>query len=637
MHSQCVHGDLRTDLSVVPEEVLDSWIRSRNFGINPFRKPVRRPVSHAFLQDLLDRNKEFIALSRPFLENFYRFLEGSVYCIYLFDQNGLSLGGLVEAVSLQKIRKENESTGSSWNENFAGTNASGTVVALRKPIQILGSQHYLSCYHDLCSSSAPVFTPEGEFLGGVCLVGNYQRSSDHTLGMAVAAAYAIENEMRTQKALKDSRIANSYQKTVISSIIEALITIVNQGHISLINGHASAMFPLDAGRIEGKHIRKVFGKENHAFLNMIERNDTLIDVEVRIISKNSANNYTLTCNPILSPDGENIGKIIVRNEIKRVKTLVTNLIGANAKFRMEDIYGKNFKFLRTLDQARMVSRSNSSVLLLGKSGTGKDIFAQAIHNASARREGPYVAINCGAIPRDLIVSELFGHEEGAFTGSRRGGNQGKFELADGGTIFLDEIAETPLELQTALLRVIEDKSISRIGGKRVRPVDVRIIAATNKDLKEEIRKGIFREDLYYRINVFTIEMVPLSERLDDIPLLVEAFIKKFEGIMGKKIEKMDEQIIKIFMAYPWPGNIRELQNTIERMMNYVQTSMLTVDLIPVEISRGSESGEINSPADFERHMISNMLNLNLSKNEIARRLKVSRPTLYRKRKKHRLL
>ncbi len=304
---------------------------------------------------------------------------------------------------------------------------------------------------------------------------------------------------------------------------------------------------------------------------------------------------------------------------------------------MEDIYGKNFKFLRTLDQARMVSRSNSSVLLLGKSGTGKDIFAQAIHNASARREGPYVAINCGAIPRDLIVSELFGHEEGAFTGSRRGGNQGKFELADGGTIFLDEIAETPLELQTALLRVIEDKSISRIGGKRVRPVDVRIIAATNKDLKEEIRKGIFREDLYYRINVFTIEMVPLSERLDDIPLLVEAFIKKFEGIMGKKIEKMDEQIIKIFMAYPWPGNIRELQNTIERMMNYVQTSMLTVDLIPVEISRGSESGEINSPADFERHMISNMLNLNLSKNEIARRLKVSRPTLYRKRKKHRLL
>lgn len=637
MHSQCVHGDLRTDLSVVPEEVLDSWIRSRNFGINPFRKPVRRPVSHAFLQDLLDRNKEFIALSRPFLENFYRFLEGSVYCIYLFDQNGLSLGGLVEAVSLQKIRKENESTGSSWNENFAGTNASGTVVALRKPIQILGSQHYLSCYHDLCSSSAPVFTPEGEFLGGVCLVGNYQRSSDHTLGMAVAAAYAIENEMRTQKALKDSRIANSYQKTVISSIIEALITIVNQGHISLINGHASAMFPLDAGRIEGKHIRKVFGKENHAFLNMIERNDTLIDVEVRIISKNSANDYTLTCNPILSPDGENIGKIIVRNEIKRVKTLVTNLIGANAKFRMEDIYGKNFKFLRTLDQARMVSRSNSSVLLLGKSGTGKDIFAQAIHNASARREGPYVAINCGAIPRDLIVSELFGHEEGAFTGSRRGGNQGKFELADGGTIFLDEIAETPLELQTALLRVIEDKSISRIGGKRVRPVDVRIIAATNKDLKEEIRKGIFREDLYYRINVFTIEMVPLSERLDDIPLLVEAFIKKFEGIMGKKIEKMDEQIIKIFMAYPWPGNIRELQNTIERMMNYVQTSMLTVDLIPVEISRGSESGEINSPADFERHMISNMLNLNLSKNEIARRLKVSRPTLYRKRKKHRLL
>ena len=183
----------------------------------------------------------------------------------------------------------------------------------------------------------------------------------------------------------------------------------------------------------------------------------------------------------------------------------------------------------------MVAQSSSNVLLLGKSGTGKDVFAQAIHNASSRRKGPYVAINCGAIPRDLIASELFGHEEGAFTGSRRGGNQGKFELADGGTLFLDEIAETPLELQTALLRVIEDKSVLRIGGTRVRPVDVRIIAATNKDLRQEVRRGNFREDLYYRANVFAIEMIELKERIDDIPILTDYFIKRYASAMKKRI------------------------------------------------------------------------------------------------------
>ena len=199
----------------------------------------------------------------------------------------------------------------------------------------------------------------------------------------------------------------------------------------------------------------------------------------------------------------------------------------------------------------------SNVLLLGKSGTGKDIFAQSIHNASDRKNGPYVAINCGAIPRDLIASELFGHEEGAFTGSRRGGNQGKFELADGGTIFLDEIAETPLELQTALLRVIEDKSVLRIGGTRVRPVDVRIIAATNKDLRDEVQKGNFREDLYYRANVFAIEMVPLCERLDDIPLLTDHFIKQCASAMKKNIARVDKKIMDVFMSYTWPGNVRE--------------------------------------------------------------------------------
>lgn len=249
--------------------------------------------------------------------------------------------------------------------------------------------------------------------------------------------------------------------------------------------------------------------------------------------------------------------------------------------------------------------------------------------------------NCGAIPRDLITSELFGHEEGAFTGSRRGGGQGKFELADGGTIFLDEIAEMPLELQTALLRVIEDKSILRIGGTRVRPLDVRIIAATNKDLREEVRKGNFREDLYYRANVFAIEMVPLRERLDDIPLLTDCFIRRHASVMNKRIDSVDNKVMEAFMNYSWPGNVRELQNVIERMMNYAQCHDLTIDLIPSDIVNFRHHFEysaiLESPEEAERRMMTQMVNMKFRRNRMAEQLKISRATLYRKMKKFNLL
>jgi transcriptional regulator with PAS, ATPase and Fis domain len=348
----------------------------------------------------------------------------------------------------------------------------------------------------------------------------------------------------------------------------------------------------------------------------------------------------MTCNTISDSDGKTIGKIIILNEIKRAKTLVTKMIGAKAKFSFEDVCGKNPRFLTTLEQARVVSLNSSNVLLLGESGTGKDVFAQAIHNAGDRKNGPYVAINCAAIPRDLITSELFGHEEGAYTGSRRGGNQGKFELADGGTIFLDEIAETPLELQAVLLRVIEEKSIVRIGGSRVRPVDVRIIAATNRDIMNEIRKGTFRKDLYYRLSVFSIQMLPLSERLDDIPLLVENFVQKHAHNSKVKVRKVGHQVIDAFQKYNWPGNIRELQNVVERMLNFARSDELTVDLIPEELRNTSAGPHQMEPMmtsrEFERQAIQKMLHGKLKKAEIARKMGISRPTLYRKFREYKI-
>ena len=218
----------------------------------------------------------------------------------------------------------------------------------------------------------------------------------------------------------------------------------------------------------------------------------------------------------------------------------------------------------TIEVARMAARSSSNVLIEGESGTGKELFAQAIHNASKRSAGPFVAVNCGAIPRELIASELFGYSEGAFTGAKKGGNPGKFELADGGTLFLDEIGDMPLEQQVALLRVIQEKSVSRIGSNQVIPVDVRIICATNKNLLELMQTGRFRQDLYYRLNVINLRILPLRERKEDIPVLFQHFLQQMNQ-EGNQLSQQD--VIEHLLSYDWPGNVRELQNVVERFVH----------------------------------------------------------------------
>jgi sigma-54 dependent transcriptional regulator, acetoin dehydrogenase operon transcriptional activator AcoR len=635
-----ISGNSNIDVSIVPKEVLDSWIRCEKLGVDPLSKPKHQILTGEDFRELLFKNKDFMDVSRPFMKNLHHFLKGSGFLVALFDRDAFLLDVIGDPEDTKLVQMANGLAGACWHEKYAGNTGAGTVIVHRKPIQFIGSQHFIQFYHRATGSGAPIRNAEGEFIGGIVIFGRYYCANPHTLGMVVAAAGAIENELRMRKALMESQVAASYQQTVISSIQEALIAVDSSGRLTLINDNARKMFGLPQAGIEGCLIRDIFSKENTKLFELIENHETVTDREIRIISKNIAGDYTLTCNPILSSEQNIIGKIIILNEIQRAKSMVTKMMGASANLRFEDIYGKNPRFLTTLDQAKMVAASRSNVLLLGKSGTGKDIFAQAIHNLSDRKNGPYLAINCGAIPRDLIASELFGHEEGAFTGSRRGGNQGKFELADGGTLFLDEIAETPLELQTALLRVLEDKTVMRIGGSRMRPVDVRIIFATNKDLREEVRKGNFREDLYYRANVFAIEMIPLCDRLDDIPLLADHFTKRCAKNMNKGTVRIDPGVIEALMHYSWPGNVRELQNVIERMMNFLRSDELTLDLVPDYIKNKSRShpaaDEEKPAAEAEQSLLARLLGQKMRKNQIAEKMNISRATLYRKMKQYNL-
>ncbi len=636
-----IQGDAKIDRTLISQDILTSWIRCREKGLDPLLEPKQKILTESEVGELRKENKQLIQVSKFFLTHYYRLVSLIPFAVSFFDPNGFLIDVRIAEDYREEAQMKNWIVGAMWDEESIGTSAVGSVLKLKRPSRVFGPQHYLKCFHETTAYAAPIFDPDGVFLGGIVLLCRYYQTNKHTHGMTIAAAHLIENQLKINQALAESKsafikseIANSYQQTVMASIPEALIAIDNKGLITLINDQARKILAIDGENIVGQYLRRVLGHENRAFMSLIEGPHALVDVEVRIYDGKTGNDYTLTCNPILSSQGEAIGKILLLTGIKRVKKLVTNMIGAKANFSFDGFCGQNTRFLSTVDQARMASQSSSNVLLLGESGVGKDIYAQAIHNASERRNGPYVAINCGAIPRDLIASELFGHDEGAFTGSRRGGNQGKFELADGGTIFLDEIGETPLEMQTVLLRVIEDKCVIRIGGAKVRPVDVRIIAATNKDLLAEVYKGNFRKDLYYRLNVFTIHLLPLSERADDIPLLLDYFVKKYSKVLGKRIDRIDHRVLEFFMPYAWPGNIRELQNVVERMMNCVQTNELTADLIPPEIAYHEADLktqlEIQSPRDFERQIITKMIRLKVPKTEIARRMNIDRSTLYRK-------
>lgn len=284
-------------------------------------------------------------------------------------------------------------------------------------------------------------------------------------------------------------------------------------------------------------------------------------------------------------------------------------------------------------QVLQVARSNSTVLITGESGTGKELFAHSIHNASSRRKEPFIKVNCSAIPAELAEAELFGYEDGAFTGARKQGKPGKFELADGGTIFLDEIGDMPLILQSKLLRVIQEKEIERVGGTKTRKVDVRIISATNKNLKRLAVEGRFREDLYFRINVVELTIPPLRERKRDIPILVDSFIRKYNNMLSGRVEGITDAALEVLVQYDWPGNIRELENIVERMLNYVDHGLLDIQDVPEYVRRteGGVERKGQSLANIEQEAIQSALaEAQGNKSKAARLLGISRSKLYEK-------
>jgi transcriptional regulator with PAS, ATPase and Fis domain len=313
----------------------------------------------------------------------------------------------------------------------------------------------------------------------------------------------------------------------------------------------------------------------------------------------------------------------------------------SSKYTIGNIIGESQAIKEVKNLALKAAQTNAPVLLIGESGTGKELFAHAIHYASERRIYPFIRLNCAAIPKDLLESELFGYEPGAFTGAGNKGKPGKFELAHRGSIFLDEISDLPLDMQPKLLRVLEEKEMERLGGTRLTKSDFRLIAATSTDLEVLVEKGSFRKDLYYRLNVLPIHIPPLRERKEDIPLLANYFVQKISKEMGTKIVSISPQVLQIFQDYSWPGNVRELSNLIERILYTIESDMIQVHHLPLPLQNfGGDLGNFNSTLlrsikeNMERDTLLHYLRLTKNnKKKAAELLGIHRTSLYKKMKR----
>jgi sigma-54 dependent transcriptional regulator, acetoin dehydrogenase operon transcriptional activator AcoR len=614
-----LHGITQED--VLPPALMQSWRRCAASGLDPYGEinpseyiSPASPASPGMTQGML-------SLVRPVMEDLHQFVEGS-QCVVVFADADVRI---VDCFGDRDIQEELEHlgmhTGASWDEEVQGSNALALALQESFPIQLEGAMHYRAALHPLYTSAAPVHDLLGRAVGVLGVIGRHEQGHPHTLGMINAAAQAVSNQLQMQVWLSNANDLLAELKSILQTLPEGVLLLRTDGVISQMNTPAGAMLGLVPARVTGRRLSDVLPLPI-VLSQALARQQQLTDEEIVFDTARGRATCLCSLRPISNYHAEtgladivgpvssigstglvladpvsSDGFVLILRSIERVQKLVNRMTGARARLTFDNVVGATPALKEALRLAQLAARSNSTVLLRGETGTGKEIFAQSIHNSSARVDGPFVAVNCAAIPRELINTELFGYEGGSFTGADRQGRSGKFEQAHGGTLFLDEIGDMPLDLQTALLRAIETRTIVRVGGQRVIHVDVRIIAATHRDLREEARRGNFRSDLFYRLNVLTIHIPALRERTGDIPLLVHHFLQRQSRALGRALT-ITPQAMDAISAYNWPGNIRELENLLERVTYLMPGATITREDLPIELQYAGEHAPAPSASRF---------------------------------------
>jgi PAS domain S-box-containing protein len=618
----------------VREEISRSWLKCREIGLDPFSKNSPPTLSKGKLLNLLKNNRHLIEISKPVMDMIEISVKGTGFIITLTQEHGYVLVVRGDRDIMKMARENYYLPGCLRTNEHAGTNAIGLCLTECKPIQLTGAEHYKVQHHNWTCSSAPIYDSHKQLIGAITLSGRSSSRHKHTLALVTEAADTIQSQLRESDLIEEKNRLNLMLTSIFNSISDGVISVDNYLNITNINSSAARMLDTDADSVIGRQLEEVVHPDD-PLIRALKAKKYLAGIETSFLSPSGQKNYMCRVDPIRNTSGEVLGTIITMAEKRHMINIAKRLGGNYSKYEFKDIKGNSPTFQRQIELAKIAAQTNSKILIVGESGTGKELFAQAIHSCSNRKKEPFVAISCAAIPRDLIESELFGYQGGAFTGARREGMVGKFELAHKGTLFLDEIDGLPLELQAKLLRVLQQKEIMRLGDTRCIPVDVRVIAASGTDLLTEVENGNFREDLYYRLNVVEIVIPPLRERIEDIELLIDHILTRQCQEMGIERPDISDEVLEAMKAYQWPGNVRELENCVERMLLVSQGNTIRTNDLPLK-PRKREARIENGVLTFRqgyKDMIEGALeqcggNISMA----AKKLNIARSTFYRKMK-----
>ncbi|NMM27485.1 MAG: sigma-54-dependent Fis family transcriptional regulator [Glaciimonas sp.] len=621
----------------------DSWRRCLEVQVDPTRQQALPPVNEDTLNSLQYQHRELLSAGKQVMAMAKDFLAETGTIMILSDPNGMILGVEGDPRALGAAESIHLFTGSSWNELICGTNAIGTALSIGQPVQIHAAEHFCAGIQQWTCSATVIRDPyDGKILGAVDVSGLGKTFSPHSLALAVTTASRIEGQLaKLELDFRYQLLERGIAK--MSSATDGVIICDRRGYPIKVNERAATALLARGIDFDLKKTTQIPTLSMGTFAPPTRAEapewlcadwlEPIIDAGERI--------GTLLTIPGLPQTGMSLHA--ARKGIAAKAAITTDIKG------FAGMVGNSDALTQAVKKAKLLAKTNVPVLLLGETGVGKENFAQGIHLSAQTGERPgvrpFVALNCGGLSKDLLASELFGHCEGAFTGSRRGGMIGKIEAANGGTLFLDEIGEMPLELQPHFLRVLEEGEIYRIGETTPRKICFKLIAATNREIRDEVAEGRFRMDLYYRVAVTSIRIPPLRERREDIRPLVEHFLHKFAEQYGVDSKQIKPEVITALESHPWPGNVRELRNVIESMFLMASGESLGLDALPseIELPLVSDSWKVNLRSsttmgkleDAELEFIRETLeadrgNLTL----VAKHLGIAKSTLYIKLKKY---
>jgi transcriptional activator for dhaKLM operon len=618
------------DESLIAPPIARSWQRSVQAGLDADRPPQRSRTTLT-----LDHAQEtLLTLARPYMEDLYQFMEGSGFAVLLADATLRQIELIGDAEIVEALRALGMDNGSSWAESDIGATAINLALSEALPWQTRGAEHYCACYHHLACSAAPLFDVQGQAMGALGVIGHGDAAHPHTLGMVIAAAQALHAQVRNNLLLAETNEHLAELNAALETINEGLIFLDARGRLSKINSRAGHLLSLSPRSAAGRPLDELIDLPPE-LQPALSRRREITDQEVVFSGRKGAVALLCSVRPVWDRGRRYLGALITLRPPEAVQRLVQRVVGAQARFTFTDIVGESAGMQAALRHARIAANSQAPILICGEPGVGKELFAHAIHNGGTRAQGPFVALSCAAVPHTLLLGELVGYE-----GGRTEGRPGKLELAIGGSLLLDEIGDLPIEAQTSLLRAIETQNLVRTNGRRVVPLDVRIIATTSRDLQTDVVEGRFRADLYARLSVLKITIPPLRERGEDILLLINQMLSAMNRRVGKQTMLAPDALTAL-LDYSWPGNLRELETILDRLIHTTEKSVLTRDDLAPAITQTPNAAMIAQLRLHDRQASAERDAIVRAGREAAGhlgraadRLGISRATLWRKMKQY---